>query len=142
VEAQIELVNKRFEKRSVAGFGRIGHDPRYLFRGFIYCGLCGSKMIIVSGNGRRGYVKYGCPSHRYRGVCENRTMIRRDRLEEQLLTGLEKRVLSPEMIDYAFDRFQVEVQHRLKQIKEDADNAATGVGALHQKRQELKAKGR
>jgi hypothetical protein len=124
VEAQIELVNKRFGKRSVGGFGRMGHGPRYLFSGFIYCGLCGSKMIIVSGKGRRGYVKYGCPSHRYRGVCENATMIRRDRLEEQLLTGLEERVLSPEMIDYAFDRFQVEVQRRLKQIREDADNAA------------------
>jgi hypothetical protein len=88
VEAQIELVNKRFGKRSVGGFGRMGHGPRYLFSGFIYCGLCDSKMIIVSGNGRRGYVKYGCPSHRYRGVCENAMMIRRDRLEEQLLTGL------------------------------------------------------
>ena len=41
--------------------------------------------VIVSGNGRRGYVKYGCPSHRYRGVCANSVMIRQDRLEDQLL---------------------------------------------------------
>ncbi len=140
VEAQIALVSKRFGARTVGGFGRMGKGPRYLFSGFIYCGLCGAKMIVVSGNGRRGYVKYGCPSHRYRGVCENSTMIRRDRLEEQLLMGLEKRVLQPEMIDYAFERFQAEVQRRLKEIRDAANNAATGVVALHRKRQELKGR--
>src|SRR5947208_842292 len=108
VEAQIDLVNKRFGKQSTGGSGRMGRGARYLFSGFIYCGLCGSKMIIVSGRGRRGYVKYGCPSHRYRGVCKNATMIRQDRLEEQLLNGLEERVLKPDMIEYAFVRFQAE----------------------------------
>jgi hypothetical protein len=140
VETQIEQVNNRFGKRTVGGFGRMGQGPRYLFSGFIYCGLCGSKMIIVSGNGRRGYVKYGCPSHRYRGVCENAMMIRRDRLEEQLLTGLEERVLKPEMIDYAFERFQGEVQRRLKELREAANNAETGVRAVQKKRQELKGR--
>jgi site-specific DNA recombinase len=140
VEEQIELVNKRFGATTLGGQGRKGHGPRYLFSGFIYCGLCGSRMVIVSGNGRRGYVKYGCPSHRYRGVCKNAIMIRRDRLEEQLLSGLEKRVLTPEMVQYAFERFQTEVQRRLEQIREQATNAATGIGALHQKRQELKSK--
>jgi site-specific DNA recombinase len=140
VESQIDFVNKRFGARSLGGAGRMGRGPRYLFSGFIYCGLCGSEMIIVSGNGRRGYVKYGCPSHRYRGVCKNATMIRRDRLEEQLLSGLEQRVLKPEMINYAFTRFQTEVQRRLKQIKDEAMRAGSGLSALQQKRKALKGK--
>ena len=140
VEGQIELVSKRFGATTLGGQGRKGHGPRYLFSGFIYCGLCGSRMVIVSGNGRRVYVKYGCPSHRYRGVCKNATMIRRDRLEEQLLAGLEKRVLTPEMVQYAFERFQTEVQRRLDEVRRQADHAADGVGALQHKRQELKSK--
>jgi hypothetical protein len=49
----------------------MGRGPKYLFSGFMICGLCGARMIIVSGDGKRAYVKYGCPSHRYRGVCTN-----------------------------------------------------------------------
>ena len=50
-------------------------------------------MVLVSGRGIRGYIKYGCPSHRYRGVCDNQLTIRQDRLEEQLLGEIETRIL-------------------------------------------------
>jgi hypothetical protein len=29
---------------------------QYLFSGFMICGLCGARMIIVSGDGKRAYV--------------------------------------------------------------------------------------
>ena len=95
-------------------------------------------MIIVSGNGKRGYVKYGCPSHRYRGVCANKVLIRRDRLESQLLDGLSNRVLSPAAVDFAFQEFQVQLDRRLKELRAQADNAANGVAALQARRLELK----
>lgn len=140
VEAQIQRVNKRFGAASVGGHGRMGRGPKYLFSGFMVCGLCGARMIIVSGDGRRGYVKYGCPSHRYRGVCANDVLIRRDRLEHQLLTGLSDRILKPEMIDFALERFQEQLQRRLQELRDQAESAADGVAALQTKRQELKMK--
>jgi DNA invertase Pin-like site-specific DNA recombinase len=140
VEAQIQRVSKRFGAASVGGHGRMGRGPKYLFSGFMVCGLCGARMIIVSGDGRRGYVKYGCPSHRYRGVCANDVLIRRDRLEHQLLTGLSDRILKPEMIDFALERFQEQLQSRLQELRDQAESAADGVAALQTKRQELKMK--
>jgi len=95
-------------------------------------------MIIVSGNGKRGHVKYGCPSHRYRGVCANNVLIRRDRLEDQLLDGLTNRVLSPAAVDFALKHFQIQLERRMKELREQADNAANGIAALQGKRQELK----
>ena len=97
-------------------------------------------MTIVSGNGRRGYVKYGCPSHRNRGVCANSVMIRKDRLEDQLLAELSDRLLQPAMVDYALQSFHEQLQRRLQEIRDQADSAANGVLALQGKRQELKAK--
>ncbi len=128
VEAQIQRVNKRFGAASVGGHGRMGRGPKYLFSGFMVCGLCGARMIIVSGDGRRGYVKYGCPSHRYRGVCANNVLIRRDRLEHQLLTGLSDRILNPEMIEFALERFQEQLQRRLQELRDQADSAAPPTG--------------
>ena len=97
-------------------------------------------MTIVSGNGRRGYVKYSCPSHRNRGRCANSVMIRKDRLEDQLLTEISDRILQPAMVDYALQGFQEQLQRRLKEIRDQADSAANGVQALQDKRQELKGR--
>ena len=33
------------------------------------------RLRLCRGNGRRRNVKYGCPSHRHRGACENAIMI-------------------------------------------------------------------
>jgi len=66
--------------------------------------------VIISGQGKRGYVRYGCPSHRYRGVCGNALTIRQDRLERQLLAALEQRLANPEMIEYTLTRFHEELE--------------------------------
>jgi site-specific DNA recombinase len=141
VQRRINFVSKRFGSyMTVGGQTRTERSRRYLFSGFLACGVCGSNMVIVSGNGRRGYVKYGCPSHRYRGVCANSVMIRQDRLEDQLLAGLTERVLRPEMLEYTFQRFSEELQRRLRQIQEESVRAASGVNLLQERRRELKTK--
>lgn len=50
VQDQIEFVNERFGKRRVGGFSRTEQSKKYLFSGFLKCGLCGANMIVVSGN--------------------------------------------------------------------------------------------
>lgn len=139
-EAQIKRMSERWTATSLGGQARRGRGPRHLFSGFLICGECGSRMTIVSGDGRRSYVKYGCPTHKGRGVCANGVMIRKDRLEAQLLHELTGRILQPSMVDYALERFHEQLQQRLRQIREQAESAADGIVALQAKRQELKAK--
>jgi hypothetical protein len=88
--------------------------------------------------GKRAYVKYSCPSHRYRGVCANSVLMRRDRLEAQLLDGLSNRTLHPVAVAFALERFQEALQRRLHELRDQADSAANGIAALQAKRQELK----
>jgi site-specific DNA recombinase len=108
----------------------------YLFSGLLVCGKCGSRLIITSGNGKRAYVRYGCPSHRYRGVCENSLTIRQDRLEEQLIGAIEQRILNTKLLDYTFQQFQSGLQRKLAEMQRHT----TGLDELRRERQSLKAK--
>lgn len=139
VTQRIRLVTRRFSKQTSGGFCRTERSRRYLFSGFLICGCCGSRIVIVSGSGKRGYTKYGCPSNRYRGVCSNALQIRQDRLEEQLLAALSRQLLKPEMMEYALERFTQEVEKKMEEARKQLDNAANGVLALQTRRQGLKA---
>ena len=97
-------------------------------------------MVIVSGRGKRGYSKYGCPSHRYRGICENTLTIRQDRLENQLLAALEQRVLRPEMLEYTLRRFREHLQKRLDEIRKQGSACNSTLSALQRERRELQEK--
>ena len=71
VHARIAHIGKKFGAARLGGMNRTERSRSYLFGGLLVCGVCGSKIVIISGQGKRGYVRYGCPSHRYRGVCRN-----------------------------------------------------------------------
>ena len=128
VQSRIVVIKERMGVSRYGGTARTSESRQYLFSGLLICGVCGSRLVIVSGNGRRGYVKYGCPSHRYRGVCSNRLTIRRDRLEAQLLAAIEERVLTPELIDYTIRRFEEALAKRLEENR-GSDARATSLVA-------------
>lgn len=134
------FAGKRFSASQLGGFHSTERSKRYIFSGFLVCGVCGSKMVIASGSGKRGYVKYGCPSHRYRGTCANGLMIRQDRLEAQLIAGLTERVSKTELIEYALKQFQERLQARLRELQEHTLKAADAVTTLQNQRRELKAR--
>ena len=69
----------------------------YLLSGFLLCGLCGAKLIIVSGQGR--LATYGCPQHWNRRACSNHATMKSHQLETFLLQYLQDAVLMPEAID-------------------------------------------
>src|SRR5262249_10923619 len=117
----------------LGGMMRTERSRSYLFSGMLVCGECGSRIVIISGQGRRGYVRYGCPSHRYRGVCSNALTIRLDRLERQLIAALEARILNSELIEYTLQRFQSELQKRLKEIQ----NQSTAIDELRREKREM-----
>ena len=139
-QARKRFAGKRFSASRLGGFHRTERRRRYIFSGFLVCGICGSKMVIASGSGKRGYVKYGCPSHRYRGTCSNGLMIRQDRLEAQLIAGLTERVAKSDLIEYALTRFQECLETRLRELQEQTLKAVDTVTALHDQRRDLKAR--
>jgi len=116
VQNRNQEMSRRFGASRLGGMSRTENARSYLFSGLLRCGQCGSRMVIISGQGKRGYAKYGCPSHRYRGVCGNAVTIRRERLEQQLLAALEQRILNSQVIEYTLQRFHDELQKRLKQM--------------------------
>jgi site-specific DNA recombinase len=139
VQERIRFVGERFSSRHTGGFTRTEHSKRYIFSGFLICGTCGSRMVIVTGSGKRAHVRYGCPSHRYRGTCSNRLMIRLDRLEAQLIAGLMERVSKPAVIEYALRRFHEQLQKRLRDLQEQTLKSADAVQDIQSQRHQLKA---
>jgi len=138
VQERIRFVGARFSSRHLGGFSKTERSKRYIFSGFLICGVCGSRMVIVTGSGKRAYVRYGCPSHRYRGTCSNHLMIRQDRLEAQLIAGLTERISKQEVIEYALKRFQDQLQKRLRELQEQTLKAADAVTTLQDQRRALK----
>jgi DNA invertase Pin-like site-specific DNA recombinase len=116
VQKRNQEMSRRFGASRLGGMNRTANARSYLFSGLLRCGECGSRIVIISGQGKRGYAKYGCPSHRYRGVCGNGVTIRQERLEQQLLAALELRILNSQLIEYTLQRFHDELKKRLKQM--------------------------
>jgi hypothetical protein len=120
----------------LGGLNRTDRSRSYLFSGLLVCGTCGSRLIITSGNGKRAYVRYGCPSHRYLGVCENDLTIRQKRLEEQLIGAIEQRILNSNLLDYTLQQFHAGLANKLAEMQLHA----SGLDELRRERQSLKAK--
>jgi site-specific DNA recombinase len=135
VQVRNAAMNRKFGASRLGGMSRTEKARSYLFSGLLRCGECGSRMVIISGQGKRGYAKYGCPSHRYRGVCSNALTIRRERLEDQLLAALEDRILNSQLIEYTLQRFEDELRKRLKEI----DRGAPANREQHHLREKLQA---
>ncbi|MGD1097415.1 MAG: recombinase family protein [Bryobacteraceae bacterium] len=136
VQARIARFSQKLTAARLGGMNRTAGSRSYLFSSLLVCAECKSRLVIISGPGKRGYVRYGCPSHRYRGVCDNAVTIRQDRLEEQLLAALEERLANPQMIEYMLMRFQEELQKRLVDLQRKGNR----LDDLHRERTLLKAK--
>ena len=63
--------------------------PKYLFSGLSKCGCCGGGFSMISST------LLGCSTSRNKGTCDNRTNIRRDRLEARVLAALYDKLMDP-----------------------------------------------
>jgi DNA invertase Pin-like site-specific DNA recombinase len=86
-----------------------GASSAYLLSGFLRCGTCNAKLIIVSG-GKAG-AKYGCPQHWNRKACTNAVTIRHGDIERELLKELQSAVVSPQVVEYLIGKL-LSAQHR------------------------------
>ncbi|HWR16056.1 MAG TPA: recombinase family protein [Terriglobales bacterium] len=88
---QNRIVREKHDPKRLGGMNRTEASRRYIFSGLLECGVCGRNMTTVSGKAPNA--RYGCPNHRFRGVCSNDVTIPQRRLEEQLLTALSRNLL-------------------------------------------------
>ena len=142
-DEQWAAVQERIRVVNVNGIHQLGGQCRtessrsYLFSGIIRCGVCGARMQILSGSGKRGYVKYGCPTHRKRTMCDNGLYIRQDRLEDQLLSALERRIFQPDLLNTIIGKVQSQVAQRLHELEQEG--ALASMDGLKRKQQDLLA---
>jgi site-specific DNA recombinase len=113
-------VERRFETtQRLWGAGNTGltrgqQRQVYLFSGLLRCGECGGSITLVGGRANKSRSEYGCSLHAQRGaaICSNNMLVRRDRLEIQLLDGLQRKVLREEVVDYVVVALQDELQRQ------------------------------
>ena len=75
-----------------------GASSPYLLSGFLVCGSCDAKLIIVSGGGAGA--RYGCPQHWNRKACSNKVTVRHSSVERDFFRELQSAVLAPSVVDY------------------------------------------
>ncbi|MBN8279058.1 MAG: recombinase family protein [Gammaproteobacteria bacterium] len=87
--------------RALKGSG--GRPNRYLFSGLIRCECCGSTFIMTNARA------YGCSGYVNGRACQNNIRVRRDVLEDRLLSGIREQLLS----EASINRFKAGIRHRL-----------------------------
>jgi site-specific DNA recombinase len=131
VARRLATVNVSFAAGTSPGLCCRSLSAQYLLSGFLKCGLCGAKMVVVSGRGQSGRARYGCPMKHARGVCTNNLHLRQDSLEHEIVSGLQNRVLREDVATYALSEFK-------RQLKEKLEGARSQLGTLRQEREKLK----
>ena len=78
--------------------------PRYLFSGLMRCGVCGGGFSKISQE------HFGCSTARNKGptACTNRRAIRRDALENTVLSALRERLMDPDLYKVFAEVFTAE----------------------------------
>jgi site-specific DNA recombinase len=125
VKKRIAMVNSLYHIEGVRpGLlrARAAVSP-HIFTGLLTCALCGGSVTIVSGSrGSRG-PRYGCSLHSTRGdgVCTNNLLWPSQALENQLLKGLQDRVMHQDVVDYTLKRFEGELEKALQDKSADRE---------------------
>jgi hypothetical protein len=114
-----------------------GASSAYLLSGFLRCGICDAKLIIVSG-GKKG-ARYGCPQHWNRKACSNGVTVRHEELERLLFQELQTAVLGPDSIEYlvskivhvqARQKVTTEREHRLQDLQAEIERIVAAIVAI------------
>ena len=125
VRARLEQTKATFGKQKRDGLLNRVASSKYLFSGIVKCAVCGGNLVITSGRSRRGHRRYGCSHHFYRGTCPNGLQVRKDTLEQQLLTGLQSAVLEPNTLAYAVEEFCRQLKDATGSLSRETDRATS-----------------
>jgi site-specific DNA recombinase len=123
VQARLAWTKKIYGQQKRSGLLNRTASSRYLLSGIVKCDVCGGNLVITSGRSRRGHRRYGCSQHFYRGTCPNRLQIRKDYLEEKLLSELQHAVLESEAVSYAVKEFCRQLSEAEGNLSREKDHA-------------------
>ena len=138
VQLRMQTVNELYAleaRRPGILRARAASSP-YIFSGLLKCSLCGASITIVSGCSRKRHdVRYGCSMHynRGHGACPNTLLVARRALERQLLEGLQAKVFHPDVIEYAFARFEAHLKRARESRRADVTAWRSQEAAIERK---------
>ena len=89
------------------------HRRKYLFSGLLRCGVCGAGYTMIAKD------RYGCASHRSKGTCTNALSIKRQTIENRVLSGLKGRLMAPELIATFIKEFTAEINRHAFEAEHD-----------------------
>jgi DNA invertase Pin-like site-specific DNA recombinase len=109
------------------------HRPRYLFSGLMHCGICGGGFSKISAQ------HFGCSTARNKGptVCTNVRTIRRDRLEDTVLSALRERLMEPDLFRVFAEEFTAEWNRLQSAASADQKNRTAELQKLTQQIERL-----
>ena len=93
------------------------HRRKFLLSGLMHCGICGGGFTIVAQD------RYGCANRRSAGTCSNARTIDRHDLERRVLTGLQTRLMAPELVTVFVDEFMRALKEEQEQSCRQRDDA-------------------
>jgi site-specific DNA recombinase len=120
---QNNRVREKHGPKRLGGMNRTVASRQYLFSGLLECGLCNANMVIIGGQPPNA--RYGCPNHRYRGVCKNSVKIPQRKLEQQLLAALSANLLDPRLEEERVQSFRDQLKLTLAEETRRTREAAS-----------------
>lgn len=99
---------------------KCGYKPKYLLSGLLICDQCGSHYVIADAR------SYACSSYMNggAGACSNRIRVRRDALEEAILSPVRQDLLSPERVDVMAREMERYYAERMRHESRSAQSPA------------------
>jgi site-specific DNA recombinase len=116
VQTHLAFVARTFGKGKPPGLYHRAASSPYLLSGLLKCGSCGANLVIVTGRGKGGHPRFGCPQNFHRGACTNGLKERADWIEDRLLSQLQDAILRPEYVDFAIEQFERQLQTSLSAL--------------------------
>lgn len=98
--------------------------PKYLFSGLTNCARCRGGYTMISAE------LIGCATSRNKGARENRTNIRRDRLEERVLNALRYHLMDPALFKEFCDEFTREMNRVRMEGRASIDTAKSELSRI------------
>lgn len=136
VREQNRRVREKHGSKRLGGMNRTEKSRTYLFSGLMECGCCGKNITIIGGMPPN--TRYGCPSHRFRGVCENAVTIPQRKLEQQLIAALAANLLDPQLEEFRAQEFSKQSKAALEREAALAHEAVSKQSELKDERPKLK----
>lgn len=103
------------------------HRPKTLLSGLLKCGTGGGSYSKISRD------HYGCIITRTKCTCDNRLVIRRDKLETRILDGLANKLMDPDLFKVFADEFYRELNRLRREAYASLDAGRDEIRQIQRK---------